>query len=247
VEAEDDGFNALSQAVKLAGQKVQDAGGGVVSMSWSFLDTDDSPISDNLRKQFDKILNSYDKVTFVAATGDSGVVEYPASSPYAIAVGGTTLERDQNGAFARELAWNKSGAGLSAYSRPLFQNGIDAIPSDRRGIADISAISDNNAGGVEIFTNSQSWVGVAGTSVATPIIAGLILNARAQPDQSFKGTAEQQAVIYAHRSAPGQKVFNEIADGDCGLSIFHAVAGWNFCGGVGTPNGLGGFYPSTQH
>jgi kumamolisin len=247
VEAEDERFSALSQAVKIAGQKVQDAGGGVVSMSWSFLDTNESPISDNWRQQFDNILKSYDKVTFVAAAGDSGVVEYPASSPFAIAVGGTMLVRDQYGAFARESAWKKSGSGLSAYSRPLFQDGIDGIPSDRRGIADISAISDNDKGGVAVFTNSLSRIGAAGTSVATPIIAGLILNARARPNQSFNGTAEQQTVMYGHRSTAGQTVFNEIADGDCGLANFHAVPGWNFCGGVGTPNGLGGFYASGSH
>jgi subtilase family serine protease len=247
VESEDVQFSSLSQAVDMAGQKVQAAGGGVVSMSWSFFDTADSPIGDSYRQQFDNILKSYDKVTFVASSGDWGVVEYPASSPYVIAVGGTQLERDDNGSFVRESAWNDSGAGLSAYSRPPFQNGIASIPSDRRGIADISAIADSNKGGIEILTNSMGRIGVSGTSVATPIVAGLILNARSRPNQSFKGTSEQQAAIYGNLKTLAQTVFNAISVGWCGLSHFQCKSGWNFCGGVGSPKGLAGFYSSAQN
>ena len=68
--------------------------------------------------------------TFFASTGDTGSscavaptngvpasgppdTEYPASSPYAVAVGGTTLLTDDSDNYQSELAWNAGGGGIS--------------------------------------------------------------------------------------------------------------------------------------
>src|SRR5215472_12631520 len=65
-------------------------------------------------------------VTFVASSGDSGNgVEYPAASPYVVAVGGTTLQIvDSSGTYGGEAAWSGSGGGQSSYeSEPSYQAG----------------------------------------------------------------------------------------------------------------------------
>src|SRR5581483_3748278 len=61
-------------------------------------------------------------VTFFAASGDSGSgVNWPAVSPNVTAVGGTTLEI-KNGKLSKEVAWDGSGGGVSAYeSQPDYQ------------------------------------------------------------------------------------------------------------------------------
>ena len=68
--------------------------------------------------------------TFFASSGDTGSAcavaptngvpgaglpdtEYPASSPYVVGVGGTTLLTDDTDAYQSEIAWNAGGGGIS--------------------------------------------------------------------------------------------------------------------------------------
>ena len=89
-------------------------------------------------------------VTFVAASGDFGSPEYPAISPYVLAVGGTTLTPNANGTF-NETGWTAgsdpsapsqaSGGGYSQYERePPFQQGVQQ--SGRRTSPDVSFDAD---------------------------------------------------------------------------------------------------------
>ena len=57
-------------------------------------------------------------VTFVSAAGDDGGkagAEWPASSPYVLSVGGTTLTLSGSG-YGSETAWDASGSRFSGYS-----------------------------------------------------------------------------------------------------------------------------------
>src|SRR5205807_1770404 len=64
-------------------------------------------------------------VTFVFSSGDSGVQSYPATSPYVVSVGGTSLSHDSSYNWTGEKAWSGSGGGASAVeSAPSYQSGL---------------------------------------------------------------------------------------------------------------------------
>lgn len=135
--------------------------------------------------------------TMFASTGDSGsgcpvlantggpvggtpMVCYPASSPYVVAVGGTTLDTNANGSepgtYYGEHVWVGTGGGYSAFeSAPYWQaNGICALCTSGglRGAADISMCADNNGCPMYVFVNGTPE-GVGGTSLSSPMSMGV--------------------------------------------------------------------------
>jgi subtilase family serine protease len=53
------------------------------------------------------------------------MVEYPATSPNVVAVGGTNLSVDASGDYLSETGWSGSGDGISAFeSQPAYQKGV---------------------------------------------------------------------------------------------------------------------------
>ena len=127
-------------------------------------------------------------ITVYASTGDYGAnntksglgpftVNYPASDPHVVAVGGTEVYNDtvQGAKQYYEYGWSGSGGGYSAlFQEPSYQ--INAgIPdqSGQRAIPDVS-LDASSASCVYIFYNMNSnATGVYGTSVATPMMAGI--------------------------------------------------------------------------
>jgi len=116
------------------------------------------------------------------ATGlpNSGVPEvcYPAASPYAVAVGGTTLDTNANGnepgTYYGEHVWTGTGGGISKYeTAPYWQtNGICAGCTAGRSIADIAMCADNNGCPMDVFVNGTQ-TGVGGTSLSSPMSMGI--------------------------------------------------------------------------
>ena len=80
-------------------------------------------------------------VAITASAGDSGYgVEWPASSQYVTAVGGTTLTSAANSRGWTEKAWADGGSGCSAYEpKPVWQKDTGCA---RRTVADVSADAD---------------------------------------------------------------------------------------------------------
>lgn len=120
----------------------------------------------------------------LAATGapNSGAPEtcYPASSPYVVAVGGTTLDTNavgsEPGTYYGEHVWIGTGGGYSAFENaPYWQsNGICAACTSAavRAIADISMCGDNNGCPMDVFV-SGAQEGVGGTSLSSPMSMGV--------------------------------------------------------------------------
>jgi kumamolisin len=90
----------------------------------------------------------------------------------------------------------------------------------------------------------SGWFLVGGTSVATPIWAGIV-NAAGR----FNGsTANEVAQIYsmAPLFVEAPIGFSDIDSGTCGMGIagvfdtYLATRGWDFCSGVGSPLGYFG-------
>jgi pseudomonalisin len=101
---------------------------------------------------------------------------YPASSPYVVAVGGTTLDTIYPGyTYYGEHAWVATGGGVSAFeTAPYWQaNGIVPTATAGRSIADISMCSDNNGCPMYVFVDEPSAEEVGGTSLGSPLSMGV--------------------------------------------------------------------------
>ncbi|MDN3354062.1 S53 family peptidase [Actinomadura sp. DC4] len=171
------------------------------------------------------------------SSGDAGYgVEYPASSHYVTAVGGTSLRTATGTRGWSETAWSGAGSGCSAYNTALTgQSGLTGC--SRRAVADVSAVADP-ATGVAVYDSTayqgqSGWMVFGGTSVAAPIIGGvygLAANA-ASIDNNYP---------YTHSSA----LFDVTSgsNGTCSTAKWcKAGVGWDGPTGLGTPNGTGAF------
>ena len=114
----------------------------------------------------------------VFASGDTGNPgSYPASNPWALAVGGTTLRLDAAGAVLSEQAWSGSGGGVSAYSpKPAYQDGVTTAV--RRVLPDVSYDADP-ATGFPVYSSTpyegqSGWFQMGGTSAGAPQWAGVL-------------------------------------------------------------------------
>jgi subtilase family serine protease len=170
-------------------------------------------------------------VAVTVSSGDAGYgVEFPAASRYVTAVGGTTLT--QSGGSWDETAWSGAGSGCSRYvPKPSWQHDTGCT---RRTVADVSAVADP-ATGVAVYDStpyqgSSGWLVFGGTSVSSPIIAGVYALAGNQP-LSF--TYGQTGSLFDVVGG---------SNGSCGGSyLCTAVAGYDGPTGLGTPNGTGAY------
>ena len=109
-------------------------------------------------------------ITYIAASGDAGAVQWPASAPDVLAVGGTSLSLSGAGVYGAEKGWIDSGGGLSQdETEPSFQNAIQSTGS--RATPDVSFLADPYTG-VAVYlipptstTNAGEWVLAGGTSL----------------------------------------------------------------------------------
>lgn len=116
------------------------------------------------------------------ASGDGGAPAiYPCQSPYATCIGGTQLTLDSNFHRTNETGWAGSGGGCSVYEpSQTFQtsNGVTLCGSNRAA-PDVSAVA-STASPVYIYDSGNGGYGrVGGTSVATPVTAGVFANVEA--------------------------------------------------------------------
>ncbi|MFD8495667.1 S8 family serine peptidase [Amycolatopsis sp. NPDC059657] len=109
--------------------------------------------------------------TIVASSGDSGftAASYPAVLSSVVAVGGTTLTRDEGTARGwSETVWQGSGSGCSAYvAKPRWQKDKNC---GKRTVADVAAVAETLA---LYVTDVGGWITVDGTSASAPFVAGL--------------------------------------------------------------------------
>ena len=236
VEAASSSFSDLFAAVTKAISLVQAAGGGEVSMSWGGGEFNGETSSDSVF--------TGKNVVFFASSGDSEGTIYPAVSPNVVAVGGTTIARNPSTlAFESEVAWEDTGGGHSAFeTRPSFQSGIASLIGAHRGVPDVAAVG-NPRTGVWVYNSYDNiysgtlyaWNIVGGTSVASPLWAGIVNHAG-----SFSAsTSAEETLIYGNgRNAAD---YRDVTSGTCGYyEGWLAVSGWDPCSGNGAPQGTAG-------
>lgn len=153
-------------------------------------------------------------------------VNYPASSPAGIGVGGTSV---LSPARPTEIAWYGGGGGSSLLEpTPAFQSATKVggvLPILRRGVPDVSLDADPESGYQVVVAGTVQTIG--GTSASAPSWQGIW--ARAEGAHSgalgFAGP-----VIY---SAEPATAFHDITIGSNG---FPAAPGWDYTTGRGTPD-----------
>ncbi|MFI1075470.1 S8 family serine peptidase [Streptomyces puniciscabiei] len=183
----------------------------------------------SFESNFDFHFSNNPGVAFTFGSGDNpGVTQYPAASPYVTAVGGTTLARAHNRRGWTESAWNSTGCGCSLFEpKPPFQH--DSLCPNNRAIADVSAVADNFAVyDTTPFNGSTGWFVANGTSISSPLMAGMYALAGNPAPGTFPNSYP-----YAH-----PQDFFDITTG--AADGFAAVPGYDAPTGIGTPNGVAG-------
>ncbi|WP_345814788.1 S53 family peptidase [Paraburkholderia sp. PREW-6R] len=217
----------------------------VISISWG--GPESSWTSQSLNA-FNSVLQSAATlgVTVCVASGDSGSsdgtsgseVDFPASSPYVLACGGTNLTASGT-SIAHEVVWNdgaQGGAGGGGVSRafpvPAWQNGLSAASTKGaktaltgRGVPDVAGDASPLTGYSVLIDGSQTVVG--GTSAVAPLWAALIARINA--------TAGQPAGFINPKLYKAPGACNDITQGNNGA--YAAATGWDACTGLGSPNG----------
>jgi Putative Ig domain len=178
-------------------------------------------------------------VAITVSAGDDGSgAQYPATSRYVTAVGGTSLAPASNSRGWTETAWSGSGSGCSAFdAKPTWQTVTTSCT--RRAEADVSAVADPSTG-VAVYQTfgASGWVVYGGTSVAAPVIAGVY---------ALGGTPGASDYPASYPYAHPASLFDVTSgtNGTCGAPICTAGTGWDGPTGLGTPDGTVAFAAST--
>ncbi|HLY65100.1 MAG TPA: S53 family peptidase, partial [Chloroflexota bacterium] len=269
-EGADNGDAAFLAAITAA---VGDINVSVISTSWGECEAWTPP---SFRNQVDSLLAGAlamgKSKSFFAASGDSGAydcpdssssptvvdfpaVDYPASSPYVTAVGGTTLSLTSPGmGYAGETAWSCTGqsscvggnggsgggcsqdwtssGGPAAEPMPAWQQGRISLCGSNRAVPDVAGNADPSTGYSICYSGSCSWV-YGGTSVAAPVWAGIMADinqGRVAKGLSVEGFANPS--LYAAGSGSNPP-FHDITSGSNGQ--YSAGSGWDAVTGWGSP------------
>ncbi len=192
-------------------------------------------------------------VTVTAAAGDNGSgdgasdgmphTDFPASSPYALACGGTSLQADPaTGSISSETVWNDgagggaTGGGVSAtFALPAWQAnaGVPANPAGApgRGVPDVAGNADP-ATGYQVLIDGQQTV-IGGTSAVAPLWAALIARLAQALGKSL-GLIQQPLYAGVQPGKP-ETGLRDITSGSNGA--YSAGPGWDACTGLGVPEG----------
>lgn len=199
VEANSATLNDLMTAVDYARNA---ANVSVVSMSWGgseFFSWNGSEFTG--QTQYDAYFTTpsgHQGVTFVAAAGDSGAisgVQWPASSPNVLAVGGTSLYvADQTtGTYYTENSWDGTSGGFSQVEfEPTYQSNVQT--SGARTTPDVAYDADPGTGfdvyDSVAYQGVSGWQVVGGTSAGAPQWAALVAVADQGRTMNAKGTLD---------------------------------------------------------
>jgi len=219
----------------------------VVSISWGSAESEwTSQATQAMDQAFQEAATL--GVTVCCASGDNGSsdsvtdglahVDFPASSPHALACGGTRLE-SSNSSISSETVWNDgpgqgaTGGGVSdVFAPPTWQKALQiksANPGGHRGrgVPDVAGDADPETG-YQVRIDGQQLV-FGGTSAVAPLWAGLLalINERRGIPVGFINP-----IVYGQGIRAG---FHDITEGTNGA--YRAGSGWDACTGLGSPDG----------
>lgn len=236
----------------------------VISVSWGLAEDDPQwsqgaiqAISDSLHQA------ALVGITVCVASGDDGSsdqildglahLDFPAASPYALAVGGTSFTLAAN-KIAGEVAWKQgdgrradgggsTGGGVSQlFARPAWQTvsipSVNPHPLDGRVAPDVAALA--GAPYYSVFIDGRAGAD-GGTSAATPLWACLICRVAANLPTG-KRLPFLAPLLYqeSNRAGAGSAGCNDIISGDNVTATaggYQAGPGFDAVTGWGSPDG----------
>ena len=208
--------------------------------------------------------------TMFVSTGDTGaycgvgvppngvpggvpMVEYPASSPYVTAVGGTDLFSNPDGSYLGETAWEAGGGGLSQFEySPYWESptqpvGTTAVGLTFRGLPDV-AMDASIETGAKLYTSTAAVNGsctpctTGGTSLASPLAAGSYARMQSSHGNTLGFAPMRFYRIYTNNPNPSQTVvapptqlvggFHDILSGSNGA--YTALPRFDYTTGMGS-------------
>jgi kumamolisin len=206
-------------------------------------------------------------VTVCVAAGDNGSadeaqntwdgkphVDFPASSPYSLACGGTSLESGSKQGAPIEVVWNKgtqggaTGGGVSNFfAKPSYQSGVDVPPPANsgggRGVPDVAGDADPYTG-YNIYVGGQQQT-FGGTSAVAPLYAGLLarINQRLTSGGGNPVGFANPLLYPLETSSGSSTVFHDVTSGNNDIygklkGEYEAGPGWDPCTGLGSIDGM---------
>jgi pseudomonalisin len=212
--------------------------------------------------------------TMFVSTGDTGascalaptngapmsgppMVEYPAASPYAVGVGGTTVVSNaSDSSYAGEVAWNAGGGGLSqfenstSWQQAVIPTSTGLAATNLRGLPDIAMAADAFSGAYNVYGSNIPGVGdcsagcaIGGTSEASPLAMGTysrLMSAHANAlgfaaPQLYRDYLQNQNNATTVNGPPPTQAlggFHDIITGANGP--YTALPGYDYTTGLGT-------------
>ena len=229
----------------------------VISISWGFAEGNDIWSAQAIQAVNEAFQAAAAMgVTVCCAAGDDGSrdqiddglahCDFPASSAFVLACGGTTLQGSR-GNIRSETVWNDgdnggaTGGGISDFiDLPAWQNSAKVPPSVNpghrvgRGVPDVAGNADPNTG-YRVLADGQSGI-VGGTSAVAPLWAALIarVNQRLGTPAGFLNPLLYAQVANANAMHDITSGNNDITGS---IGGYNARTGWDACTGLGSPDG----------
>jgi kumamolisin len=219
----------------------------VMSISWGLCERKTGPLLMKAETSVFKEAAAQGIAIFVAS-GDDGAydckdkkqllweVDFPGSSPFVTAVGGTALVVE-DGLRKEEEAWKGSGGGYSIiWHQPSWQSGPKVPKRDTRVSADVSLDASPKTG--YSFYFQGKWSKIGGTSASAPEWASLWAMA---VQACGKRVGFANPYLYrAGRSSRYSELFMDITKGANGAGRgtgYPADKDWDYPTGWGVPRG----------
>jgi GNAT superfamily N-acetyltransferase len=263
---ETEGTAGLGDFLKLEQYALNHNLGNVISQSWGATEnTLQTTAGRKLVAEFETFYARAARhhVTILASTGDTGsqnaknaagtefyttpTVNFPASSPYVTAVGGTALTM-RSGTWSSEAVWNDGtgagGGGISQlFTEPSWQKKlptkVQTQLKSHRGIPDISWNASPETSILIYITDDglASWDPIGGTSEGAPQWAGLVADIDQARHSSIGWLNPTIYSLIGHQNT----YFHDIVQGNNafdGVAGYSAATGWDPASGLGTPRTL---------
>jgi subtilase family serine protease len=253
----------------------------VISVSYGVCESTVSPYTESIELVERQLTASAALgITVVVAAGDSGSsacargvpaskltssdkkpqVDWPASSPWVLAVGGTNLELTAQNTIASTGPWNDTvypppydaaaggGGGQSTFEdRPFWQPSQSFANPNFRMVPDVAAFADESPGYLIVCSpavkgcpgSGQTIAYVGGTSAAAPLVAGMVaLWSQQAKSQGLPRPGFIPPLLYGiAKNNPTS--FTDVTTGTNALfggSCCPARAGFDLATGWGSPN-----------
>jgi kumamolisin len=177
-------------------------------------------------------------------------VNYPASDVHVTGVGGTELTFGTTSLYGAEAVFsdisggfgNASSGGISSvFTKPIWQ--VDGVTGSilstttKRCVPDVSMVwgadQGTNSYGAFVYLNGTS-VGVGGTSLSSPIWAGVAAIANQARTSIGSPTLGLLGPTIYPLALSAPTVFHDVTTGNNGA--YSAVAGFDLATGLGSPN-----------